>query len=157
MIVGPTVNIYATIGRFPDLARAMVTLGRTLRSGRLPERQREILILRTGWNCGCAYEFAQHRRLATQLGMDTEDLRRIQRGPDADGWDPVGAALCRAADELHVDAVMSDSTWSQLSERFDDRQLTEVTMLVGYYHLVSFVLRSLGVELEEGSEAFVED
>jgi alkylhydroperoxidase family enzyme len=157
MVVGPTVNIYETIGRFPDLARAQVTLGRTLRSGAIPVREREILILRTGWNCGCAYEFAQHRRLATEIGMTEADLRNIQQGPTAPGWDPFEAVLCRAADQLHIDGRLDDATWADLGARYDDRQMTEVPMVVGYYHLVSFLLNSLGVQLEDGVASFVPD
>jgi len=157
MVQGPTVNVYTTVGRFPELARAMVTLGRTLRSGALPGREREILILRTGWRCGSAYEFAQHRRAGHALGMTLDDIRRLQRGPQAEGWEPFEATLCTAADELHDHGWISDTTWSALADRYDDRQMTEVCMLVGYYHLVSFVLNSLGVPLEDGAEAFLED
>jgi alkylhydroperoxidase family enzyme len=60
LVRGPTVNIYATIARHPEAAAAMTNLGRTLRAGRIPPREREILILRTGWNCRSEYEFAQH-------------------------------------------------------------------------------------------------
>src|SRR2546423_9236566 len=72
LVVGPTVNIYTTISRHPQAAAAMVNLGRTLRSGRLAARHREVLILRTGWNCGSRYELAQHRRagLATRVCTD---------------------------------------------------------------------------------------
>jgi alkylhydroperoxidase family enzyme len=155
LVQGPTVNIYTTLARHPDAAAAMVNLGRTLRAGRLPARHREILILRTGWNCRSAYEFAQHRRLGLAIGMTLADLQRIQAGPDAAGWDPFEALLCQVADELHDGQRVSDPTWSQLSERYDEQELIEVVMLVGYYHLVSSVLNALGVPLEPGAEAFV--
>lgn len=151
LVVGPTVNIYTTLARSPELALAMVTLGRTLRAGGIPERHREILILRTGWNCGSEYEQAQHRRLGLAIGMDEEDFRRIRTGPEAPGWEPFEAALCRAADELHGGHDMSDATWATLAQRYDEHQLIQATMLVGYYHLVSFVLNTLRVPLEPGA------
>ena len=157
LVIGPTVNIYTTIARHPDAAAAMVNLGRTLRAGRLPARHREVLILRSGWNCGSDYEFAQHRRVGLVVGMTLDDIRRTQRGPDAEGWDPFEALLCRAADELHVGHNLSDATWAGLAERYDEQELIEVAMLVGYYHLVSFVLNALGVPLEPGAESFVTD
>lgn len=154
LVVGPTVNIYETIVRHPEAAEAMVHLGRSLRSGGLSERHREILILRTGCNCGSAYELAQHYRVGLAVGMSEEDMGRILSGPDATGWDPFEAALCRAADELHAEHVISDATWAALSQRYAEPELIVATMLVGYYHLVSFVLNSLGVPLEPGAKPF---
>jgi 4-carboxymuconolactone decarboxylase len=154
LVVGPTVNIYATIVRHPDAAAAMVNLGRTLRGGFLSGRHREIVILRTGCNCDSEYELAQHYRAGVSVGMTDGDMERISLGPDAPGWDPLEAALCRAADELHVDHVVSDQTWSELARSFDEKMLIEVLMLVGYYHLVSMVLNTLGVAVEEGTRPF---
>ncbi len=157
LVVGPTVNIYTTLARHPDAAAAMVNLGRTLRSGRLPARHREVLILRTGWNCGSAYEFAQHRRAALAIGMTLDDLRRIQRGPLAEGWDPFEALLCQAADELHEHNGLFDATWDGLAARYDEQELIEAVMVVGYYHLVSFALNAFGVPIETGAESFLDE
>ena len=157
LVVGPTVNIYTTLARAPELALAMVNLGRTLRAGGIPERDREILILRTGWNCGSAYELAQHRRMALEIGMDEGDLERVRVGPGAPGWDPFEAQLCRFADELHRANDVTDATWAALAERYDEQQLIQATMLVGYYHLVSFSLNTLRVPLEPGTIAMPND
>ena len=157
LVVGPTVNIYRTIARHPEAAAAMVNLGRTLRDGHLSPRRREVLILRTGWNCRSAYEFAQHRRVGLEVGMTLEDIRRIQDGPDADGWDEVERELCRMADELHDEKGITDETWTALTSHFDELEIIEAIMFVGYYHLISFVLNALGVPLEPGAESFVTD
>jgi hypothetical protein len=37
---------------------------------------------------------------------------------------------------------------------YDDKQLIEVPMVVGHYHLVGFTLNSLGVQLEPGLAGF---
>ncbi len=94
------------------------------------------------------YEFSQHRVLATQGGMSDDDLRRIVAGPGAPGWDPFEAALARAADELHADCCISDATWAVLAARYDERELIQAVMLLGYYRLVSGLLNTLGVPLE---------
>jgi alkylhydroperoxidase family enzyme len=154
LVVGPTVNIYTTVARAPELAEKMVALGRALRAGSVPHRDREVLILRTGWNCQSEYEFAQHRRLALSVGMTLDDLARIQAGPGAPGWDEFEAALCRMADELHQGAGVSDATWAALAARYDDEQLIQAVMLVGYYHLVSFLINALGVPLEADAAGF---
>ena len=150
-------NIYTTLVRAPDIAEKMTTFGRTLRDEPLSLRQRETLILRTGWNCQSEYEFAQHRALATRGGMTDDDLRRIVAGPDADGWDPVERALCRAADELHNDAAVSDATWAELTAAFGEEELIQAVLLVGYYHAVSFALNAFGTPLEPGRLGFLTD
>jgi 4-carboxymuconolactone decarboxylase len=156
LVRGPTVNIYTTLVRHPAAAAAMVNLGRTLRGGSLPERHREIFILRTGCNCGSTYELAQHYRIARAIGMSDADMKRIVVGPDAPGWDPFEAALCRACDDLHFENTISDGTWAELAAKYSDEQMIEATMLVGYYHLVSMALNTFGVQIEEGTAPFPE-
>ena len=74
----------------------------------------------------------------------------MQSGPNAEGWTELESAMLRAADELHADACITDETWATLAEHLDDRQLIEVPVLVGQYHLVAYMLNSLGIELEPG-------
>ncbi|MET0627622.1 MAG: carboxymuconolactone decarboxylase family protein [Acidimicrobiia bacterium] len=154
LLVGPTRNIYTTLVRAPDLAEAMTTLGRTLRDGGIPLRHRETLILRTGWNCQSNYEFAQHRRVANHGGMTDADVQRIVDGPAASGWDPFEQTLCRLADELHEHQQVGDDTWNALAAEYDDAQLIQAVLLVGYYHLVSFSLNAFGTPLEPGAVGF---
>jgi alkylhydroperoxidase family enzyme len=89
--------------------------------------------------------------------MALDEIGRLQKDPDTAGWDdPFDVTLVRAADELHDDAGLTDATWQALAARYDDEELIETIMLVGYYHLVSFVLNSLGVPLEPGAESFLD-
>ena len=116
-------------------------------------RERELLILRTGWNCRSAYEYGQHVLIGLRSGLAQEEIDRVPAGPDAPGWSADDAALLRAADELHADNRIGDGTWAALAARLDEQQLIEVCMLVGQYHLVAFTLNSLGVEPEAGAAA----
>jgi alkylhydroperoxidase family enzyme len=146
--VGPASNIFATLVRHPGLFRRWLPFGGKLLAGKIPDRERELLILRTGWHCGSAYEWAQHVRIARTAGLSDDAIGRVRDGPDAPGWDPFDACLLRAADELHADSCVSDATWEALAERYDERQMIELPMLVGHYHLVAFALNSLGVQVE---------
>jgi alkylhydroperoxidase family enzyme len=149
---GPTVNIFATLVRHPGLFRRWMPFGGKLLAGKLPARDRELLILRAGWLCGSAYEWAQHAPLGRRAGLSPTEVERVAAGPDDPAWDAADATLLRAADELHTDACITDATWAALAERYDERQLIEIPMLVGHYHLVAFTLNSLGVPVEEGGE-----
>jgi alkylhydroperoxidase family enzyme len=152
-MTGPAANIFATLVRHPGLFRKWMPFGgKLLGGGKLPARDRELLILRTGWNCRSEYEWGQHVRIGRNSGLTDEEIQRVPDGPDATGWDAFDALLLRAADELHEDAFIGDKTWASLAERYDTKQLIEVPMLVGQYHLVAFTLNSLGVQRESGVE-----
>jgi alkylhydroperoxidase family enzyme len=152
---GGDMNIFTTLARHPKLLKRWSAFGGTLLAGgTLPARERELVILRTGANCRSDYEWGQHVRIGKQAGVSDDEIKRVFEGPDADGWDDRDRTLLRAADELHTDSRISDETWAALASRYDDKQLIELLMVVGQYHLVSFTLNSLGVEREAGVEGF---
>jgi 4-carboxymuconolactone decarboxylase len=151
---GQDLNIFATLARHPRLLKRWVAFGGTLLyGGELPGRDRELLILRTGWNCRSDYEWGQHVPIALDAGLTEEEIRRVAAGPEAPGWSEQDAVLLRAADELHRDARIGDDTWRGLAATWSELQLIEVCMVVGQYHLVAFTLNSLGVEREDGVTA----
>ena len=150
----PAANIFATLVRHPGLFRRWLPFGGKLLAGKLSARDRELLILRTGWLCQAEYEWAQHRAIGLSVGLSEAEVERVREGSDASGWTEFDAVLLRAADELHAEARITDATWRALAGRYDERQMIEVPMLVGHYHMVAFTLNSLGVPLEEGVDGF---
>lgn len=153
-MAGQATNIFDTLVRHPGLFRKWLPFGGKLLSGKLPPRERELVILRTGWRCQAEYEWGQHVVIGKAAGLTDEEVERIKAGPDDPAWEPFDATLLRTADELHDDACITDATWAALAERYDERQLIEVTMVVGQYHLVSFFLNSAGVQREPGVPGF---
>jgi 4-carboxymuconolactone decarboxylase len=153
----PATNLFATLVRHPRLLCRWVPFGQRLLSGSLPARDRELLILRTGWRCGAEYEWGQHALLARAVGLTRDEITRVSEGPDAAEWDPFEATLLRAADELHDGASITDTTWTTLAGRYDERQMIELLMLVGQYHIVAFTLNSIGVQRERGVPGFGPD
>ncbi len=150
----PAANIFATLVRHPGLFRRWLPFGGKLLAGKLPARDRELLILRTAHLCRAEYEWGQHRLLGLRAGISEQEVERVREGAQAEGWDEFDAALLRAADELHAQSQIEDATWATLAGSYDESQLIEVPMLVGHYHLVAFALNSLGVELEPGVKGF---
>lgn len=142
------VNIFATLVRHPGLFRRWLPFGGKLLRGKLAPRDRELAILRTAWLCESPYEWAQHVPIAEAAGVTAAEVEAVASGPDDPSWRAEDATVVRAADELHDDAVVSDATWAALAERFDERQLIELVMLIGHYHMIAFTLNSLGVQLE---------
>jgi len=149
---GPVLNITRTLAHYRELSSAWGYFARHVLAGSsLPERERELIILRMGWNCQSGYEFGQHRRIGQQAGLSLEEVERVKQGPDHDAWTSHEAALLRAADELHADAFLSDKTWNQLPEQYDTRQMMDAVFAAGQYHLVSLALNTPGVQPEPGT------
>jgi 4-carboxymuconolactone decarboxylase len=152
---GATDNTFNTLVRHPNLLRQWMPFTVALAvTGLLSPRLREIAILRTGWLCRAEYEWGQHTVLARRVGISDEEIIRVKRGPEAEGWTELEAAVVRAADELHSHACITDETWAVLAANLDERQLIEVPMLVGQYHIVSFTLNTLGIQREPGLGGF---
>jgi|SRR4051812_40700196 4-carboxymuconolactone decarboxylase len=146
-------NLFATLARHPRLLKRWSAFGGTLLNGDLPARDREILIMRTAWNCRAGYEWAHHVPIAGRSGVTAEEIARLGTAAAEEGWTAGEEALVRAADELHRDGVVGDDTWKALADRYGEAGLIEVCMVVGQYHLVAFTVRSLGIETEPGLDA----
>jgi 4-carboxymuconolactone decarboxylase len=148
-LIGYDMNFFSTLARYPKLYKRFAVFGNHVRiKSSLRSRDRELLILRTCWLCECSYDFTHHITVGRALGIESDDIERIKKGPDAEGWSEFDAALLRAADELHADAFVSDATWSTLAARYSTEQLMDVVFCVGQYVLVSMAVNSFGVQLE---------
>src|SRR5690349_431879 len=100
---GQPINIFGTLARHPKLMKRWLVFGNhVLAKSTLAARDRELLILRTGWNCRAPYEWGQHVAIARGIGVTDDEVERVAAGPDAPGWDAFDATLLRAADELHA-------------------------------------------------------
>jgi len=152
---GKIYNVFATLANHPDLARDwLVFAAHILSKNSLPQREREMLILRIGWLCQSEYEWAQHVRIGKKSGLTDEDIEHIRLGPETPGISNGDRLLLQATDELYADACLSETTWQALSEIYDQHQMMDLVFTVGQYNLVSMALNSFGVQLDEGLEGF---
>jgi alkylhydroperoxidase family enzyme len=144
----PPLNIFRTIARNEPMARGFLSLGgHLLRGEGLPAREREIVILRTGWRAQSEYEFGQHTVIGQSVGLTDDEVSWLA-DVSAPSWSAADAALVAMVDELCADDVVSDATWSLLADTWSEAQLLELLVLAGYYRLVSGLLNSSGVALE---------
>ena len=151
LALGADFNIFRTLANYPELSNSWFQFGNhILGNSTLSARDREVLILRIGYLCRSEYEWGQHVEIARQADVSDDDIRACKTGPDTPGLDESTRLLLQATDELHADSFISDATWSALSEHYDTRQLMDLLFTVGQYNLVSMVLNSLGVQLDEG-------
>lgn len=154
---GSVMNVISTIARHPDLFENFMPFAAYIVGEQtLPDREREMLILRIGWLNQAKYEFGQHTLAGKSAGLTDEEILRITSGPDDPEWSDFDQALIRAADELYHDAIISNATWNTLSRRYEEKQLMDVVFTIGQYNLASWMLNSFGVQLDEGVPGFPE-
>ena len=147
---GRPLNIFGTLAHNPELLRRFNQLGgHLLTRGRLPAREREIVILRVGWNCRSVYEFGQHTVIGHGAGLTDDEITALAR-PGYDGWAEPDRLLVAMADEICVDNCVADDTWAGLAGRWDDGAMVELLVLAGFYRLVSGFLNSAGVAPDPG-------
>jgi alkylhydroperoxidase family enzyme len=148
---GPVLNIFRTLVHAPKALTRFNAWGGYVLSRRndLPAREREIVILRTGFLCKSGYEFTQHARIGKQAGLSDDEIARIKAGADA-GWSPADAVLIRACDELHADQFVTDPTWAELRRHYAEKQCMDVVFTAAQYTQVSMFLNTFGVQLDAG-------
>ena len=148
---GPVLNIFRTLARAPKALVRFNQWGGYVLSRRndLAPREREIVILRTGFLCKSGYEWTQHVRIGLREGLTEDEIARLKQGADA-GWSAADAALIRASDELHDDQFITEPTWAELGKHFSDKQRMDVVFTAGQYTQVSMMLNTFGVQLDEG-------
>ena len=149
-------NLFRTLVHSPKALKRFNTWGSYVLSKRntLPADRRELVILRTGFLCKSAYEWAQHVVVGRYAGLTEEEIERIKSGPDDPAWNAADRTLLRAVGELHADQVISDDTWQALGNDagLDQRGKMDLVFTVGHYTMVSMMLKSFGVQLDDGLE-----
>ncbi len=154
-IDGRPLNIFGVLGQHPKLLKRFNLLGGfLLNKGLLPERERELVILRIGWNAQAVYEFGQHTVIGRRCGLTDDEITALTQEPAAHDWGDGDLALIALADELHADDCVSDATWADLAQRWSEAELVELLVVAGFYRLVSGFLNSAGVQLDDGVPGF---
>lgn len=144
--------VVTLMGCHPELYEKVADVSVTLMaSSSLPRRELELVVLRADWLCQSPYNFGEHVPIAKRFGITDAEIERVKRGADAQGWSEHDQALVRAAEELHVDSMLSDATWETLAKTYSDKQIFELIVLVGQFTLVTYFQNSLRLKLSENN------
>ena len=148
---GKILNIFRTLAHAPKALTAFLGWGNYILSKRnaLSPRDRELVILRTGYNCRSGYEWTQHKRIGLDCGLTDDEIAQIKTGPDAEGWNDLDRAMLRATDDLTGNHFVTDASWNALAP-LGDKGRMDLVMTVGQYTQVSMILNSFGIQVEDG-------
>jgi 4-carboxymuconolactone decarboxylase len=109
-------------------------------------------VLRVAVLNDAAFEWAAHEPIARRVGLTDGQLQTL-RLPDAvtePVWTPVHAAVLAFTDASTRDVAVPEEVFAGVRAHLDDRQVVELTALVGGYAMVSRFLVALAVPPPDG-------
>ena len=125
--------------------------------GALDARLRELVIMRIGWATGSVYEWTQHWRIALDLGATEDDLLGVRQWREHAAFGDTERAVLQATDQCIGGDRIDDETWRTIEAALGVAAATELVCVIGAYLMVSTVLRSLDVPLEDGVQPWPPD
>ncbi|BBY14916.1 carboxymuconolactone decarboxylase family protein [Mycolicibacterium litorale] len=140
-------NLLATLVRHPHLTRAFLRFNvHLLFRSTLPDRLRELAILRVAHVLGSEYEWRHHVSMGREVGLTDAAIEGAAQGRGADELDQ---AVLDAVDQLQDKANISDQTWAELSAHLDERQRMDLVFTIGCYGALAMAINTFGVEPDQ--------
>ncbi|MDQ6606716.1 MAG: carboxymuconolactone decarboxylase family protein [Actinomycetota bacterium] len=132
---------------------AMFTLGIERFANSVESRYKNLAMLRTAQLVGCEWCLDFGSKLAHDGGIPAEDLRELSRWRDSERFGELDRIVLEYAEAMtRIPVEVSDECFERLRERFDERQIVELTMAIGAENLYSRTNWALGIEGEGFSE-----
>jgi alkylhydroperoxidase family enzyme len=153
-------SIFQVLLNHPRLAGTLNDLlACMLWHGALDSRLRELVIMRIGWLTGCDYEWTQHWRVASRLGVSADDLLGVRDWSAYEGFGPTERAVLAATDDVVHNGAVSAESWAACERELggDRTVLVELVTAIAAWRMVASILHSLKVPLEEGVASWPPD
>src|ERR1700722_17534192 len=144
-------NMLGTLGLHPEFAGSFQVLaGSIINTASTSRRQRGLVILRTGWNCGSQYLYGQHTLLGREIGITEAEIVALTRPLTTFPWAEDDRLALQLADELYTDFAVTDTTWTGLAAHWPPKEILEFVMTVGFYFMACGIHNTFGVQLDAG-------
>lgn len=152
---GP-IALFRTLAHSERTLRKVGAAGLLDRASPLEKRHREILILRTSFRRGTAYEWGIHViAFANWAGLTEAQVNdTCAEQSDQSLWSTQDLLLMRVADALCESSDLDDALWTELSEAFSTEVILEILMLVGFYCMIANFNNALRILPEPGTPDF---
>ncbi len=144
---GPT----AIWSRNPLLAKAALPLGNYLRfESKLSADLRELAILTTARQLNSQNEWSSHRPLAEKAGLEPSVLDDIAHRRKPKFSSALHEIVYDVAAELASTHDLRDATYRKAVNVLGERRLIDIITTVGFYTMLSLLLRSTRAPLPDG-------
>jgi AhpD family alkylhydroperoxidase len=145
----PPLNVFRMVAGAPRAFGPFMELGGAVLSSAMDAKRREIVVLRVAHATGADYERVQHEQIARNVGVSEREIEAIASEEPVVSLEEEHNLLCRVADEISRQVRLCDEALQQIIARYGPREATELILLVSYYNMVSRILESTRVEIED--------
>ena len=143
------INLYKVLGHTQYIGLNWQRLGNSLLRGEeLSPKLRELAILRVGDLAKAEYEFSKHSVGGLRAGLTQQQIDAIHDWAASSEFSSEERAVLAYTDEVARDIQVSDETFAALKEHFSELEIVELTVVIGYYGMVSRFLVALDVDIE---------
>lgn len=114
----------------------------------LPEREREVVAMRTAWRIKAPYVWSRHISYGQKAGLSDAEMAALKRPIAEHAWSAADIALIRAADELVAHFNLTDEVWDALSAHFTEEQCIDAVLCCGHFCLLGMFLNTAETPLD---------
>jgi 4-carboxymuconolactone decarboxylase len=145
---GTLINVYRLLLHSPALAESWFGHSNAVRwKTDLGGRLRELVIIRVASILEADYIVNQHiPELTTPEGLTEADLAELAHWRMATCFRENERAALAYADTMTRDIVVPDTVFDELKRHFNERQIVELTVLIGSYNMNARVLTALEID-----------
>ncbi len=142
-------TIHRVYANATKLQRRTSALAQAIRKDAgVPRTDRELIILRATQNMRGIYQFTQHRRMATRLGITVAQIEALPHWRESDLFSERQRAILAYADGMVSEEGVTDAVFETMKTHFSIREIVELTMTAAYYSGSAQMTRALGVQPE---------
>jgi 4-carboxymuconolactone decarboxylase len=145
---GTVINVYKLLLHSPAIAEIWLDLINAVRwKVALDGRLREILIIRVGHLNRCGYVVRQHvPLLALPEGLTQAECDALADWRGSPSFSERERAALAFADASTRNVEIPDAVFEELRRHFDERQIVELTVLVGAYNMHTRMCQALKID-----------
>src|SRR5262249_37533252 len=145
---GTVINVYKLLLHSPDIAETWLDLINKVRwKVDLEGRLREIIIIRVGYLNRCSYVVKQHvPLLAVPEGLTQEECNALADWRASKLFSARERAALAFADASTREVEVPDAVFEELRKHFNERQIVELTVLVGTYNMHTRMCQALKID-----------
>jgi AhpD family alkylhydroperoxidase len=147
---GRLINIYRLMLHSPALANAWFDLNQAVRYGtEIDGQSRELAVIRVAILNAVEYVVRAHGpAYALKEGLTPEQVTALANWQASSLFTNQQRALLAYTDAMTREISVDDTVFAEVRKHFNERQVVELTMLIGAYNMLTRFLKALRVDPE---------